>query len=138
MTDTTVVGTYDPANLAIRDRIRALIADTGPTFLIPDISYDTYIAESTDWRVAAANAADQLASIYAKRVSSFTAQGDASVSYIDRAADMRKLSARLRLEAAMDAAANVEPTFYRSVVMERDSDVDDASEYRSPDRVRWY
>lgn len=135
MTDTTPIGTYDPARLSTRDRIRSLLADTGPDFIIPDVTLDSYIAESIDWRIAAANAADQLASEYARRVSSYSeGNGGISTSWIDRSANLRKLSDRLRHDAAVDAANNTAPSFLRSVVLQREEDVE-GSEYRVP---TWY
>lgn len=119
MTDATVTGTYNAANLSTRDRIRSLLADTGPDFMIPDVTIDSYIQETPDWRIAAANAADQLASIYLKRVQSFS-RGATSASWADRATILQRLGARLRLEAAQDAQANRPPTFYRTVEMVRE------------------
>jgi hypothetical protein len=132
-----VVGTYDPARLSTRDRIRALLADTGPAFIIPDVTLDSYILEHTDWRYAAANAADQLASEYAKRVASVSTGGTLSASWIDRSSNLRKLASDLRLQAARDAAAGVAPSFIRSVALTRDED-DLSSEYRDVASERMY
>lgn len=137
MAQNPIAGTYDPARLSTRDRIRALLADTGPAFIIPDVTLDSYILESPDWRVAAANAADQLASEYAKRVSSVATGGTVSASWIDRSSNLRKLAADLRLQAARDAAADRTPTYMRSVTMVRD-DEEFRSEYRDVRSERMY
>lgn len=139
------VGTYNPAQASVRDRIRAAIADIGDNTLqatpvdlyeIADESYDTAIDGdgATDWRLAAATMADQLAAIYNARVTSFSRAGGISVSWSNRAANLYKQAEAWRLAVVTEASADRD---LRSLAPERETD-GPYSEYTRTGRYeRW-
>lgn len=106
MTDPTPVeGNYDPQLLTVRDRMRSRVGDVGPDFMIPDVTYEAQISYESDWRLATAAIADQLAGMYDQDPDSFTATGIFSVGFVDRGAALRKLAQQLRAEVRAEQPA---------------------------------
>lgn len=102
MSDATVLGTYDPQLLTPRDQMRNRVADTGPDFLIPDVTYDAQLGIHGDWRLATAAIALQLAGMYERDPSSFSLAGLFSVGFGNPGTALRKLAAELRAEVAAE------------------------------------
>lgn len=107
MTDQTPVveGSFDPNLISVVDRMRSKVGDIGPEFLIPDVTYQAQLNLETDWRLATAAIADQLASMFSKKPSSYTAVGDFSSSWVDRGAAWRKLADQLRSTVAAESGS---------------------------------
>lgn len=130
MTDVTPVeGTYDPQLLSLRDRVRSTVGDVGPEFLIPDATYDAQLDFETDWRLAAAAIADQLAGMFNQKVTSFTAVGDFSSGWGNRAAEWRRQAQQLRATVAAEKGTN---TTGHTASMPTRAEEEEAWEYTNP------
>lgn len=92
--------TYDPSLPTTRDKIRFHATDIDETNeLMPDATYDTVIASYTSWKRAAADLIDAAADLIARKVTSLTSVGDASLSWSRNTAGLKAKAARFRQEA---------------------------------------
>lgn len=131
MTDETPIpvdGTYDPQLLSIRDQMRSRVGDTGPDFMIPDVTYDAMLRIEGEWRLATAAIALQLAALYEQDPNSYTATGEFSAGWVDRGKALRQLAASLQAEVARERERDSSGYSMRSIRAER-ADEDDAGEY---------
>lgn len=123
---------YNPEQIEVIDKIRGKIGDIKDPPAIPDETYLSVIAQFADWRLACAEMADQLASVFLTRVQTFSRSGGISVSWSQRAENLRKLAVRLRQEVATENAQ--EASSVRSVEMCREERPH--SQYRDMRRYR--
>ncbi|MDQ3540263.1 MAG: hypothetical protein M3440_06200, partial [Chloroflexota bacterium] len=77
------------------------LGDPGTFF--PDVDYVDALTLYADRRLAAAWLADQLAARAINQPTSFTATGDLSVSWADRAKGWERLAIRLRQQVAAES-----------------------------------
>lgn len=99
---------YDPALPTTLDKIRLMVGDIDTdNEIFPDETYESRIAEYSDWRLAAAWMAESVAVAIEQDISSFSAGGDLSVSWSDRTRSLRALAIRLRQEVAADAGISL-------------------------------
>lgn len=108
-----LIATYDP-NLStdadlmrfkVGDSVVGLDASGTEQALRPDAEYLALLALHGDWRLAAADMAESLASQYAQEPDSFSASGDMSVSWKERVKQWQWLAQTLRSEVAAEVAA---------------------------------
>jgi hypothetical protein len=94
-----MTATYDPSLGDDISRMRQAVGDTDLAEPFePDVTYTALLLEASDWRLAAAALSRSLAARAINRPSSFTAVGDLTVSWSDRA------NAWLRLATALETA----------------------------------
>lgn len=91
----------------------------------------------SDWRLAAAYLATNLAAKAMNDPESFTLTGTMSVSWPDRAAAWRSIAYNLRLEAAQYAKQNAAPVTIQRSQMRRQPLDPDTHEYTRRRRVRY-
>ena len=128
-----MTATYDPALLTDIDRMREVLGDTDvQNPLAEDETYQAkLILASGSWKLAAASMARSFASRAINDITSFSAGGDISVSWADRASAWLKLATSLEAEAARDAApAEADNTLWSAGVVRRD--VKPRGEYSKP------
>ena len=93
--------TFDPALSTDRDWMRQRLGDTDDAApIVPDATYDAYLADAGSWRLAAAALARSLASAAVNRPRSLTGEGVGAISWGDRAAAWLKIAAELEAEAS--------------------------------------
>jgi hypothetical protein len=123
------------------DRMRMTVGDTtvgvdeegNEQALRSDEVYLRLLAELVDWRLAAAEVAEQLAAEYAQQPTSFTRQGTMSVSWAERVRTWLATASRLRSAVAAEDTSRVS-----SVAAWRDDGCDDSEYRRETPFTRWY
>jgi hypothetical protein len=99
-----MAATFDPNLATDLDRMRYAVGDTNVAAPFDDdVTYIAMLAAYTDWRLAAAAIARGLASRAINRPNSFTAVGDVSLSWGDRATAWLKIAANLEAQVAAEA-----------------------------------
>lgn len=101
-----MAATYDPTLATDLDRMRDALGDVNVEApFAPDETYLARLNEAGSWRIAAAAMARSFAARAINDPSSFTAVGDMSVSWNDRASAWLRIASALESEAARDTAA---------------------------------
>ncbi len=126
------------------DRMRMAVGDTtvGPDGegneqgLKSDEIYLGLLAQLGDWRLVAAEVADQLAAEFAQRPNTINVPGDIAAGWANRSQLFAAVAKRLRDAVAAEQAANAGAV--KSVRPAREDYSDDEAEYRRSGTTRWY
>lgn len=121
------------------ERIRFVLGATGTLeTLVSEEEIAFALAEyPSDWRLAAAYMATNLANKALNDPDSFTLTGTMSISWPDRAAAWRSIAWNLRQEAAQYAKQNAAPVTIQRSQMRRQPLDPDTHEYTRRRRVRY-
>jgi hypothetical protein len=100
-----MTASFNPSLPTSLDKMRDVLGDTSLTApFAPDETYTAYLAENTNWKLAAAAMARSFASRAINRPTSFTAVGDVAVSWADRAQSWLRIAASLEAQVARETA----------------------------------
>lgn len=99
---------YDPTLPGDRDKLRALLGDTGSTALLSDAHYDAVLTTYTTFNAALGFLANELAATFAQRPGSVTLPNGLSVAWRDRVATWLAL-AKAAISGSLTGPAVVAP-----------------------------
>lgn len=94
---------YDPSRPTKRDEIRFLVFDTTEPYLVSDIEIDAGLSAQSDWRLAAANVAENIANQLERKMTNFGKAGGVSLGWGDRAKTLRSQAQRWRSDVASES-----------------------------------
>lgn len=128
--------TFDPALTSDLDRMRDILGDVDvDNPLSPDVTYLARLQQAGgSWKLAAASMARSFASRAINKMSSFSATGDMSISWNNRANDWLKLAQALEAEEAASQSPVGENHIWSTDVVRGDRNI--RAEYSRPMRER--
>lgn len=128
--------TFNPALPTDLDRMRDILGDVDlDNPMAPDVTYSARLqAASGNWKLAAAAMARSFASRAINNISSFSATGDMSISWNNRARDWLLLAEQLEAEVSADQGEALENSIWSTDVIRGDRNI--RGEYSRPMRER--